>query len=239
MKPNRAYWTEKLKVAHKAWARLRPDDKIRDKSASGRQFSFFAYRPVDHSAKYRMLVTGDDISSGWTLNVRLGFADLTPAALEAAVTDLDRSEFALFDVVVRLAADALVSRSVAWSLDVLPFDVSDEELALRLATYSQKIDRLCETFGGYDIEAFQSLAKWCLRHRAIIGYQTIGGMGPVCAALEYGDRPLAIELLREVEKGWEENLEREPDRPLVRELYARWRGHCARARRLMDLPVPD
>lgn len=239
MKIDRAYWREKMKAACKAWSTLRPDEKLSNKHATNWQFSFFSNRVLDSNTKYETLVCGDPFDDGWIFKAFLGFQDLGLAALETAITGNDRSKFSQFQVVVPLAASALDDAEPSWSPHILSFEASDDEIVSILATYSRDIDRLCQSAGGHDVEAFRSLAKWCLRHRSGIGYTTIGGTGSICMALEYGDRALAIELLREVEEEWAEHLRREPDRPIVQKLYLEYRHIHAKLRRLMDLPVPD
>lgn len=239
MKGKRAYWTEKLKVARSAWSTLRPGGKFTSKHADPWQFSFFSVRSVSPDVKYSILICGDPFDDGWILKAFLGFQDLELAPMETAITGNDRSAFPQFDIVVPLAASALDSETPCWSPHILSFEASDDEVVSTLATYSQSIDRLCQFAGGYDVEAFRTLAKWCLRRRSGIGYKTIGGTGSICMALEYGDRALAIELLREVEEQWAENLRQEPERPIVQKLYLEYRNIHAKLRRLMDLPVPD
>lgn len=237
MKIDKAYWTEKMNVARKAWAMLRAPDRQIGKWAGRGQFCFFSYRTLVRGVKYRTSVQGLQGPNDWTLTARLAFHDTSPRALEATVTGDDVSELDLFDVDILAAANCLDGKKIAWVPPALSFDASDDEIAGHLTAYSRDIDRLCGSAGGYDVEAFRSLAIWCMRRRSEVGFSS--RLGPLFAALEYGDRALAVEFLRQVEEEWEENLRREPHRELVRTLYASARELHARLRRLMDLPARD
>ncbi|MDP1841258.1 MAG: hypothetical protein Q8N31_10735 [Reyranella sp.] len=237
MTTNKAYWVEKMNVARKAWATLRPEDRLTGKRATRSQFFFFSDRTLVRGVKYRMTLDGLAGANDWTLTACLAFHDVGPRALEATVTGDDISALALFEVNVLAAVNCLDGRRIAWALPALSFDAPDDKIAGHLAAYSRDIDRLSASAGGYDVEAFRTLALWCMRHRSDVGFSS--RIGPIFAALEYGDRALAVEFLNEAEEEWEETLRREPHRELVHTLYARARELHARLRRLMDLPARD
>ena len=226
-----------MNVACKAWAVLRLQDRQIGKHAGRGQFFFFSYRMLVRGVKYRTTVQGLQCPNDWLLTVRLAFHDTGPRALEATVTGNEVSKLDLFDVDILAAANCLDGKKIAWVPPALSFDAPDDEIVGHLTAYSQDIDRLCRFAGGYDVEAFRALAIWCMRHRADVGFSS--RLGPIFAALEYGDRALAVEFLRQVEEEWEENLRREPHRELVHTLYARASEIHARLRRLMDLPARD
>lgn len=234
---NKAYWVGKMNVARKVWATLRPEDRLIGKRATRGQFFFSSYRTLVRGVKYRATLDGLEGANDWMLTARLAFHDTGPKALEATVTGDDISKHDLFDVDVLAAVNCLDGRKIAWAPSILSFDAPDDEIAGHLAAYSRDIDRLCGSAGGYGVEAFRTLALWCMRHRSDVGFSS--RLGPIFAALEYGDRALAVEFLKEAEEEWEEHLRREPHRELVHTLYARARELHARLRQLMDLPPRD
>jgi hypothetical protein len=172
----------------------------------------------------------------WIIKVRLGLFDVRVEDVESLVYGSDRTGLYIFDFDVLAAANFLDGKSIPWSPPAFALDANDDEIARHLATYSHDIDRLWEFAGGYNVEGFRELAKWLMRNRKPVALMSTGGIGPICAALEYGERDLAVRFLKELEDAWDERRRRERNFDMVRYVYEIAQNQHALLRGLMDLP---
>ena len=236
MKTNRTYWAEKLRVARNAWATLRPLEKQRGSRAIKVGFDFDSRRTFAPGIKFEAFVQALQLDDDWMIKIRAALFDRGPKALESVVYGHDRTDMYLFDFDVLAAANFLDGKKIPWSPPQFAFDAGDEEIVRHLTTYSRDIDRLWQFAGGYNVEAFRELSKWLMRNQKDVALMSTGGIGPICAALEYGERDLAVRFLRDLEDGWAERRRREQNFDLVRHVYENVENQHARLRGLMDLP---
>lgn len=236
MKTNRAYWVEKMRVARKAWATLRPLDRPKGNRATKVDFLFITKRVLAPGLEYQTLVQGHHYEDTWWFDVDLALYDAGPAALRSFVENDDKSGLALFGVAALTAANFLEGGKNPLSRPRLALHAGDEEMARHLAVYSRSIDRLWQFAGGYSVESFRKLAIWLMRNREHVGLHSPGLRGPIFAALEYGQRDLVLRFVGAVEEEWAGYIEREPHSESVRTIYAKVQTDLARLRGLMDLP---
>ena len=237
MKTNRAFRVERMYVARKAWLTLRPLERP---SGRGRtiksELSFRSKRALAPGMKFTAWVQALKFEKDWLLKVRLALFDARATTVESFVHGSDRTGMELFDFDVLAAANFMDGKNIPWAPPTFALDADDDEIARHLTTYSRDIDRLWQFAGGYNVEGFRELAKWLLRNRNDVGFVSTDGIGPICTALEYGERDLAMRFLRELEDAWAERRRHEQHFDLVRDIYARVEGDHARLRALMDLP---
>jgi hypothetical protein len=146
------------------------------------------------------------------------------------VEGLDNDYILSFDVLA--ASDFLAGISREWKLPSWDPEGPQSRTRELLAFYSEALDCLWQSVGGYTVEGFQSLALWNMRHRMETGAGS-GDIAMACGAYIYGDRSLSLELLGEFETGWARSVHEDPHNQARRDVHAEIKIDIAKLRRIV------
>ena len=231
MPPERARRQALLRATRAIWRELRPGETIGRGRAVKRAISINSARGIGPGLRFATWAQFLSLfGPPWTLGVRGGLADARVGHLRHEVQGLNNDIVLDFDVLA--ASDFLDGVSREWKLPSWDPHGPESKTRELLAFYSEALDRIWQSVGGYTVEGFQSLALWSMRHRMKTG---VGGgdIAMACRAYIYGDRALSLELLGEFESGWARSVREDPRNQARHEVHAEIKIDIAKLRQIV------
>lgn len=195
MKTDRETWSRLFRLVKKTWRELRPRERIHSSRIIKMDFGVTFFRDLTDNIRTFTSVSAWKVgTSEWSTRGRILVLDHRVAKLRSEIeARSDYSLVATLDFDILAAAAAMEGCELERSPRV-DLGASDDEVRLVVKELSDKVDRIWTFAGGFTVEGLETLSIWVLRNRYLVG-ASMPDVGPICAALIYGERRLAGELL--------------------------------------------